>query len=157
MYDPIRLTVSIPVPPSPFPNPSSFQSPQVVSLSTMAEAARPASIDRMSIRSMTPTMRSVWSSVTHGQQTAPSELGIGITQALQQPAMRKPPPLPAVTQRRLNMEHRRPKWLRELLAEMIGVFFARNITCSHTYFCLCDVLTDIMKCTPAWPPHMPCF
>lgn len=37
-----------------------------------------------------------------------------------------------VTQRRLNFEHARPRWLREMLAEATGVFFYGKIAENST-------------------------
>lgn len=52
-----------------------------------------------------------------------NDMEIGITEAVQQHAQRyvaKPKP---VTQRRLDFEHARPRWMREMAAEALGVFF----------------------------------
>jgi apolipoprotein N-acyltransferase len=48
---------------------------------------------------------------------------IGITEAVQKHFSRQVHPRPPVSQRRLDLEHARPRWLRECLAEATGVFF----------------------------------
>jgi len=52
-----------------------------------------------------------------------ADLEIGATETLQRHITRfvvEPPP---VTQRKIDFEHRRPRWLRECMAEATGVFF----------------------------------
>ncbi|KAI0156341.1 aquaporin-like protein [Xylariaceae sp. FL1272] len=51
------------------------------------------------------------------------DLELGATEAVQQHYARHVIERRPVTQRRLDFEHRRPRWLREMLGEGIGVFF----------------------------------
>jgi hypothetical protein len=48
---------------------------------------------------------------------------VGVTEALQTHFSRTVHQRKAVSQRRLDLEHSRPRWLRECLAEATGVFF----------------------------------
>lgn len=57
----------------------------------------------------------------HRLQT--EEMEIGATDVARQRQARNVRAAPAVSQRRLDFEHNRPRWLREMLAEMTGVFF----------------------------------
>ncbi|PQE05232.1 putative channel exgression is glucose repressed by Mig1 and Mig2 protein [Rutstroemia sp. NJR-2017a BBW] len=51
------------------------------------------------------------------------ELEIGYTEAVQRHANRYVVAPKPVSQRKLNFEHARPRWIRELAAEAMGVFF----------------------------------
>jgi hypothetical protein len=57
----------------------------------------------------------------HRLQTG--ELEIGVTDALQRHITRTIHPGRPVSQRKLDFEHSRPRWLREMGAEALGVFF----------------------------------
>jgi hypothetical protein len=52
-----------------------------------------------------------------------NDMEIGITEAVQQHAHRHVARPKPVTQRRLDFEHSRPRWMREMAAEALGVFF----------------------------------
>jgi len=52
-----------------------------------------------------------------------NDLEIGVTDALQRHVTRHVVPPKPVSQRKLNFEHRRPRVLREMMAEATGVFF----------------------------------
>ncbi len=52
-----------------------------------------------------------------------NNLEIGITEAVQRHVTRHVVPPKPISQRKLDFEHRRPRWLREMAAEAIGVFF----------------------------------
>lgn len=51
------------------------------------------------------------------------ELEIGVTEAVQRHATRHVLPPKPVSERKLNFEHSRPRWLREMAGEAMGVFF----------------------------------
>jgi hypothetical protein len=51
------------------------------------------------------------------------ELEVGVTDAVQRHVGRHVVTPPAVSQRRLDFEHARPRWMREMVAEAMGVFF----------------------------------
>ena len=51
------------------------------------------------------------------------EMEIGITDAVQRHVQRHVVPPKPVSQRRLDWEHARPRWMREMAAEALGVFF----------------------------------
>ena len=51
------------------------------------------------------------------------ELEIGVTDAVQRHATRHVVPPKPVSQRKLDFEHARPRWMREMAAESLGVFF----------------------------------
>jgi len=51
------------------------------------------------------------------------DMEIGITEAVQRHAHRHVARPKPVSQRRLDFEHARPRWIREMAAEAIGVFF----------------------------------
>ncbi|KFY05346.1 hypothetical protein O988_00082 [Pseudogymnoascus sp. VKM F-3808] len=51
------------------------------------------------------------------------EMETGVTEALQRHVTRHVVAPPPVSQRRLDFEHRRPRWFREMAAEASGVFF----------------------------------
>ncbi|KAI9850004.1 MAG: hypothetical protein M1838_006206 [Thelocarpon superellum] len=57
----------------------------------------------------------------HRLQTG--QLEIGVTEAVQRHVSRNVIPSRPVSQRKLDFEHARPRWLREMLAEATGVFF----------------------------------
>ncbi|KUJ23140.1 aquaporin-like protein [Mollisia scopiformis] len=48
---------------------------------------------------------------------------IGVTEAVQKHVSRHVVPPKPISQRKLDFEHSRPRWLREMAAEAIGVFF----------------------------------
>lgn len=50
------------------------------------------------------------------------DIETGIADALQKHITRHVVPPPTISQRRLTLEHMRPRWLREMAAEAIGVF-----------------------------------
>ncbi|KZZ89352.1 Aquaporin-like protein [Moelleriella libera RCEF 2490] len=52
-----------------------------------------------------------------------NDLELGVTEALQRRATRHVVAPKPVSQRKLNFEHARPRWLRECMAEATGVFF----------------------------------
>jgi len=52
-----------------------------------------------------------------------NDIEIGVSDALQRHITRHVVPPKPVTQRKLNFEHRRPRLLREMMAEATGVFF----------------------------------
>lgn len=52
-----------------------------------------------------------------------NDMEIGVTEAAQRHASRHVVAPKPVSQRRLDFEHSRPRWLREMLAEATGVFF----------------------------------
>jgi len=51
------------------------------------------------------------------------EMELGATEVTRQHIVRPVVGVPPVSQRRLDFEHKRPRWLREMLAEATGVFF----------------------------------
>ena len=55
--------------------------------------------------------------------TAAGDLEIGVTDAIQQHFSRHVVSRQPVTTRKLNFERKRPRWLRECMAEATGVFF----------------------------------
>ncbi|TVY58030.1 Aquaporin-3 [Lachnellula cervina] len=52
-----------------------------------------------------------------------NDMEIGVTDAVQRHVQRNVVPPKPVTQRKLDFEHARPRWLREMAAEALGVFF----------------------------------
>jgi len=52
-----------------------------------------------------------------------NELEGGVTEAVQRHMHRHVVPPRPVTQRKLDFEHARPRWMREMAAEALGVFF----------------------------------
>jgi len=52
-----------------------------------------------------------------------NELEVGVTEAVQRHMHRHVVPPKPVTQRKLDFEHARPRWIREMAAEALGVFF----------------------------------
>ncbi|KAF2403206.1 aquaporin-like protein [Trichodelitschia bisporula] len=58
----------------------------------------------------------------HNDRLGPQELEIGVTDALQRHITRHVVPAPPVSQRKLDFEHARPRFLRECIAEATGVF-----------------------------------
>lgn len=52
-----------------------------------------------------------------------NDMELGITEAVQRHVSRTVVPHRPVSQRRLDFEHARPRWLRECMAEATGVFF----------------------------------
>lgn len=67
------------------------------------------------------------------------ELEIGYTEAVQRHANRHVVAPKPVSQRKLDFEHARPRWIRELAAEAMGVFFfvwvcsRESITAANSY------------------------
>lgn len=55
--------------------------------------------------------------------TGRGDLELGITDVLQKHFSRKPVQRRTITQRQLDFERSRPRWLREMFAEATGVFF----------------------------------
>lgn len=51
------------------------------------------------------------------------DMEIGVTEAVQRHVQRHVVPPKPVTQRKLDFEHARPRWMREMAAEALGVFF----------------------------------
>lgn len=54
---------------------------------------------------------------------ATNDLELGITEAVQRHVTRTVVAAKPVSQRKLDFEHARPRWLRECMAEATGVFF----------------------------------
>ena len=52
-----------------------------------------------------------------------NDMEIGITEAVQRHVHRHVARPKPVSQRKLDFEHSRPRWMREMAAEAIGVFF----------------------------------
>jgi len=52
-----------------------------------------------------------------------NDMEIGATEAAQRHARRYVVPPKPVSQRKLDFEHSRPRWMREMAAEALGVFF----------------------------------
>ncbi|KAK4614005.1 Aquaporin-3 [Fulvia fulva] len=61
--------------------------------------------------------------VTHMERLHTNDLEIGATEAIQKHFARHVVATKSVSQRKLNFEHSRPRWLRECMAEATGVFF----------------------------------
>ncbi|KAK4548856.1 hypothetical protein LTR36_008629 [Oleoguttula mirabilis] len=57
------------------------------------------------------------------RQLHTNDLELGATEAVQQHISRHVVSARPVSQRKLNFEHSRPRWLREMMAEATGVFF----------------------------------
>ena len=57
------------------------------------------------------------------QRQHTGEIEIGFSEALNRHVTRHVVPAPPVSQRKINFEHRRPRIMRECLAEATGVFF----------------------------------
>lgn len=57
------------------------------------------------------------------QRLHTGQLEVGVTDAVQQHIARSVVPPRPVSQRKLDFEHSRPRWLREMAAEATGVFF----------------------------------
>lgn len=55
--------------------------------------------------------------------TAAGDVEIGVADAIQRHYQRQVVQRTVVTQKRLELERRRPRWLRECFAEAMGVFF----------------------------------
>jgi hypothetical protein len=51
------------------------------------------------------------------------DMEIGVTEAVQRHVTRHIVPPKPVSQRKLDFEHARPRWIREMAAEALGVFF----------------------------------
>jgi hypothetical protein len=63
------------------------------------------------------------SSGTDMRRLQTNELEIGVTEAVQRHVSRHVVTPKPVTQRKLDFEHARPRWMREMAAEALGVFF----------------------------------
>lgn len=63
------------------------------------------------------------SDTTSNRRLYANDIELGVTKALQQHIARNVVPAKAVSQRKLDFERRRPRWLREMIAEAVGVFF----------------------------------
>ena len=59
----------------------------------------------------------------HIERLATQELELGATDAIRRHVSRKVVDTRPVSQRKLDFEHARPRWLREMMAEATGVFF----------------------------------
>lgn len=59
----------------------------------------------------------------HLERLKTAELELGATEAIQRHLTRKVVEPKPVSQRKLDFEHARPRWLREMMAEATGVFF----------------------------------
>ncbi|KAH9892319.1 aquaporin-like protein [Xylariomycetidae sp. FL2044] len=59
----------------------------------------------------------------HVESVQPPDLEIGATEAVQRHMARHVVARKPVSQLKLDFEHRRPRWLREVMAEAVGVFF----------------------------------
>ena len=51
------------------------------------------------------------------------DLEVGVTDAVQRHVRRDVVAPKAISQRKLDFEHSRPRWMREMAAEALGVFF----------------------------------
>ena len=52
-----------------------------------------------------------------------NEMEVGVTDAVQRHVKRHVVPPKPVSQRKLDFEHARPRWMREMAGEALGVFF----------------------------------
>lgn len=52
-----------------------------------------------------------------------NDMEVGVTDAVQRHVHRHVVKTKAVTQRKLDFEHSRPRWMREMAGEALGVFF----------------------------------
>ncbi|KAF1978937.1 aquaporin-like protein [Bimuria novae-zelandiae CBS 107.79] len=59
----------------------------------------------------------------HIERLGTQELELGATDAIRRHVTRKVVDVKPVSQRKLDFEHARPRWLREMMAEATGVFF----------------------------------
>lgn len=59
----------------------------------------------------------------HIERLETQELELGATDAIRRHVSRKVVEPRPVSQRKLDFEHARPRWLREMMAEATGVFF----------------------------------
>jgi hypothetical protein len=59
----------------------------------------------------------------HLRRLETAEMELGATDVVRQHITRPVVGVAPVSQRRLDFEHKRPRWLREMLAEATGVFF----------------------------------
>ncbi|KAF2205230.1 aquaporin-like protein [Delitschia confertaspora ATCC 74209] len=62
-------------------------------------------------------------STEHTERLRSDDMEMGATEAVQRHVSRHVIERQAVSQRKLDFEHRRPRWLREMMAEATGVFF----------------------------------
>ena len=80
------------------------------------------------------------------------ELEIGVTEALQRHITRTIHQPPPVSQRRLDFEQSRPRWLREMGAEALGVFlYVSGFHSQRSRINFADSLSDIPE-SPV--PHL---
>lgn len=84
-----------------------------------------------------------------------NDLELGATEAAQQHYQRHVVSPKAVTQRKLDFERARPRWLREMLGEATGVFFYGKRT-ESVYYPPVHSLTDHQS-TLELPPLPPSF
>lgn len=59
----------------------------------------------------------------HLERLHTHDLELGASEAIQRHITRHVVPAKPVSQRKLDFEYRRPRWLREMAAEATGVFF----------------------------------
>lgn len=52
-----------------------------------------------------------------------NDMEVGVTEAVQRHVHRHVVTPKPISQRKLDFEHSRPRWMREMAAEAIGVFF----------------------------------
>jgi hypothetical protein len=52
-----------------------------------------------------------------------NDMEVGVTDAVQRHVRRHVVSPKPVSQAKLNFEHKRPRWMREMAAESLGVFF----------------------------------
>lgn len=62
-----------------------------------------------------------------------NEMEVGITDAVQEHVHRHVVSPKPVSQRKLDFEHARPRWFREMAAECLGVFFYVCVLCYETH------------------------
>ncbi|KAL8399788.1 hypothetical protein RB594_000267 [Gaeumannomyces avenae] len=71
---------------------------------------------------LTPSQSSMSFSAPHKKQ-AVQQVDCAVHDALERHVSQQLPPYKPVSQRKLSREARRPRWLRECIAELLGVFF----------------------------------
>ena len=67
------------------------------------------------------------------QRMHTNDMELGVTDAVRRHVQRHVVPPKPVTQRKLDFEHARPRWMREMAAEALGVFFYVFVT-SYFHF-----------------------
>ena len=70
------------------------------------------------------------SEAEHIARLKTNELELGATEAVQRHVSRHVVERRPISQRKLDFEHARPRWLRECMAEATGVFFYGR--CAHS-------------------------